>query len=301
MPRTEHSAPAAGPSEPVEVTPRLLREWALPQAGSSKYARGRVLVVGGAARTPGGVQLAGLAALRVGAGQLRLAVADPVAPALAVTIPEAAVAGLPADASGSVLPDGVDALADWLGSADAVVLGPGLDNPDLCTAVVAAVLPLLGADTALVLDAFALGALPDLPALDPGLAARTVLTPNDAEAGRLLGRELAEGPGLAADVAEIAGTRATVVACHDVVATPAGELWRVGSGHSGLATSGSGDVLAGVLGGLLARGAEPAQAACWAKYLHSTAGERLGSRIGRLGFLAREIAAELPGLLAELS
>ena len=74
----------------------------------------------------------------------------------------------------------------------------------------------------------------------------------------------------------------------------------MGVGHSGLATSGSGDVLAGAVGGLLARGAEPAQAACWAKYLHAAAGERLAARIGRLGFLAREVLAELPLVLSEL-
>lgn len=293
MPSTE---PAA---EPTVVTPRLLREWALPEPGSSKYARGRVLVIGGAAATPGAVQLAGLAALRVGAGQLRLAVARPVAAALAVATPEAAVTGLAADEAGSVLAEAADALVDDLTASDVVVLGPGLDNPELTREFVAGVLPRLGEETALVTDAFALGALAELPALPAGLAARTVLTPNDSEAGLLLGRPL--GDDLVADVRELAASHGTVVACHDLVATADGQCWRLGVGHSGLATSGSGDVLAGALGGLLARGAGPAQAACWAKYLHATAGERLASRIGRLGFLAREVPGELPSLLNELS
>jgi hydroxyethylthiazole kinase-like uncharacterized protein yjeF len=280
------------------VTPRLLRDWALPDVGSSKYSRGRVLVVGGAVRTPGAVQLAGLASLRVGAGHLSLAVAHPVATALAVATPEAGVTGLPADESGSVLAQGMETLADDLAKADTVLLGPGLDSPELTADLVPAALERLGEDTRLVLDAFALGVLPGLPPLPAALAARTVLTPNDNEAGRLLGRDLGED--LVADVAEIASRYHTVVACHDLVASPSGECWRVGLGHSGLATSGSGDVLGGALAGLLARGAEPAQAACWAKYLHSAAGERLAARVGRLGFLARELLDELPVVLNEL-
>ncbi len=285
-------------TDPVEVTARLLREWDLPEPGSSKYARGRVVVVGGAARTPGAAQLAGLAGLRVGAGQLRLAVAEPVAAALAVATPEAAVAPLACDELGSVLPDSLPDLADWFESADAVVLGPGLDGPDLVPAVVEAVVALLGPQTRLVVDAFALGALPELGDLPAGLAERTVLTPNDNEAGRLLGRELADDPD--EDIAEIADRFQAVVACGDLVVAPDGRRWRVSVGNSGLATSGSGDVVAGALGGLLARGAEPAQGACWAKFLHSSAGDRLAARIGRVGFLAGEVIDELPIVLSEL-
>jgi len=285
-------------TEPVEVTPRLLRSWALPEAGSSKYQRGRVLVVGGAARTPGAVQLAGLAALRVGAGHLSLAVADPVAAALAVATPEAGVAGLASDDAGSVLPDGVPGLAAELGKSDAVVIGPGLDNPDLTGRVVQSTLSFLGAQTCLVLDAFAVGELPDLGPLPRELAARTVLTPNEDEAELLLERPLGDDP--LPGVTELAERYGAVVTCQDLVVAPSGGSWRVGVGHSGLATSGSGDVLAGAVGGLLARGAEPAQAACWAKYLHPAAGERLAARIGRLGFLAREVLGELPLVLSEL-
>lgn len=285
-------------TEPIDITAHLLRDWPLPEAGSSKYSRGRVLVIGGAARTPGGVQLAGLAALRVGAGHLTLAVAEPVAVPLAVVTPEAGVYGLACDSSGSVLPDGISVLSDDLDSADAVVLGPGLDAPELTRDVVAAVLPLLGPQAMLVLDAFALGVLPDLPPLGE-LARRTVLTPNDSEAKRLLDGRLSDD--VQTDATAIAERYGTVVAYNDAVVTPSGDSWRNSVGTHGLATSGSGDVLAGALGGLLARGAEPPQAACWAKYLHAGAAERLSVRIGRLGFFAREVLDELPAGLTQLS
>src|SRR4051812_48061616 len=88
------------------VTPALLRGWPLPPPGEDKHDRGSVLVVGGAARTPGAAMLAGLAALRAGAGKLQLAVAAAVAGPLAVAVPEALVQPLPHDhASGSIEPE----------------------------------------------------------------------------------------------------------------------------------------------------------------------------------------------------
>ncbi len=71
-------------------------------------------------------------------------------------------------------------------------------------------------------------------------------------------------------------------------------------GTGRLGTSGSGDVLAGAVGGLLAGGCPPAQAACWGVYVHAAAGDRLTSRVGPLGYLARELSQELPIVLAEL-
>jgi ADP-dependent NAD(P)H-hydrate dehydratase len=280
-----------------EVTPALLRDWPLPQAGNSKYDRGRILVVGGAAQTPGAAQLAGLAALRVGAGHLTMAVAASAAIALAVAVPEAGVVGLPENERGSVLGNDLGAIADDLHSADAVIVGPGLDDAEQATILVRRLLPNLNDQAWLVLDAYALSALSELAdAIEP-VAGRIVLTPNGREAEILLGREL-QNPRV--DVPKIAERYAAVVSCQGTIADPAGAVWQVSAGHDGLATSGSGDVLAGALGGLLGRHAEGAQSAVWATYAHAAAGDRLAARVGRLGFLAREILDELPGILVEL-
>ncbi|MDQ6926009.1 MAG: NAD(P)H-hydrate dehydratase, partial [Candidatus Eremiobacteraeota bacterium] len=83
-------------------------------------------------------------------------------------------------------------------------------------------------------------------------------------------------------------------------AEPSGALYRNERGNVGLATSGSGDVLAGVIGGLLARGAKPLVAAVWGVYLHARAGDALAKRIG-FGFLARELSAEIPPIMGKLS
>jgi NAD(P)H-hydrate repair Nnr-like enzyme with NAD(P)H-hydrate dehydratase domain len=92
-----------------------------------------------------------------------------------------------------------------------------------------------------------------------------------------------------------------VVTMHGDVATSDGRRWTGGPGSLGLGTSGSGDVLAGLIGGLGARCRESAQAACWGTYLHGAAGERLARRIGPIGYLARELADEAPCVLAELA
>jgi NAD(P)H-hydrate repair Nnr-like enzyme with NAD(P)H-hydrate dehydratase domain len=123
-----------------------------------------------------------------------------------------------------------------------------------------------------------------------------VLTPNLTEAAHLLGRE--PGADLAGDADALAGRYGAVVLMHGHVASPDGQGWREESGDVGLATSGSGDVQAGIVAGLLGRGAEPAQAACWAAYVHAVAGQRLAPRRGRTGFLARELVDEVAPTIA---
>jgi len=280
------------PSTGGVVASGALRQWPLPQPGGSKHSRGRIVVVGGSVSTPGAAMLAGLAGLRVGAGVLALAVAEPVAAAVAAALPEAAVHG--ARLIAGERDDG--RLAGALAGADAVVVGPGLDDPQVAAAVVRAVLDAVDDGARLVLDAFALGVLADVPGVER-IAGRSVLTPNVGEAARLLQREIDnDGAAVAAEVAKRYGV---AVSYESWVADADGRSWTVPAGHPGLGTSGSGDVLAGAIGGLLARGADPAQAAAWGTYLHSTAGDRLAARVGRLGFLARELAAELPLVLVE--
>ena len=276
------------------VTASALRQWPLPQPGGSKYSRGRVLVVGGSPSTPGAVMLGGLAALRVGAGVLALAVARTVAAPVAAAVPEASVTGLPS-LDGSTDADDVE---DALGRTRAVLVGPGIDNPDSAQRLLQRVVDDVGDSTAVGIDAFALGVVGRIKGIDK-IAGRCLFTPNSVEAAHILDVEDV-GDRDASDVAaEIADRFGAVVSFHSHIAAPDGRRWIVPTGHPGLGTSGSGDVLAGAAAGLLARGADPAQAACWATYLHATAGDRLAARVGRLGFLARELVDELPLVIVE--
>lgn len=313
---------ARGPGpQPTLVTPSLLRDWPLPAAGEDKYSRGSVLVVGGARATPGAALLAGTAALRAGAGKLTLAVAGSVAVQVGVALPECGSIGLPENADGSVLASGLERISTYLDRADAILVGPGLDDLDLAGELLGALLAREEAareeangdagregGPAVVLDAYALGALVRVEdKLDPWRG-RLILTPNPNEAGILLGRDTSEldAAGLESAVSEVAVRYDAVVSCQGLIAQPPGnasgepELWKITTGYGGLGTSGSGDVLAGAVAGLRARGTTGPQAACWGTHLHAAAADRLASRMGPLGFLARELADELPALMLEL-
>ena len=282
------------PVPPAEVlTPQVLREWALPEVedGGDKNARGAVLVVGGATSTPGAVLLAGLAALRIGAGKLQVLTVDATAVALAVSVPEAAVVGVGPDPQDGDVADEVVARSD---RAAAIVLGPGLMDADGALALLRGVLPRLDG-TPVVLDGLALTALAKDASLLQGVTA--VLTPNSGEAAALLGGEELDALEAAQAVASRYGA---VVSSPGWVAAPDGRCWCVEAGGIGLGTSGSGDVLAGLVGGALARGADPAQAGVWGQYLHSAAGDLLTARLGRVGFLARELLDEVPTVLRQL-
>lgn len=314
---TPRSRQAAEP-----VTPTLLRDWPLPGGGAGKDDRGSVLVIGGARKTPGAALLAGTAALRAGAGRLTLGVAGSTAVQVAVALPEAGVVGLAETEDGAVQGAGVPVLADELQKAAAVLVGPGLDDPGETESLLRELLKLdsgtpaadggpAGGRPAVVLDAYALGCLPELlDELGPW-AGRLILTPNITESGILLGRDVKD---LHRDVGEIAKRYGAVVSCQGVIAGPGREkagssgdsdragvqLWEITTGYGGLGTSGSGDILAGAIAGLRARGTTDAQATCWGTHLHAAAGDRLASRLGGLGYLARELADELPALMMEL-
>jgi hydroxyethylthiazole kinase-like uncharacterized protein yjeF len=281
-----------------------------------------VLVIGGARATPGAALLAGTSALRAGAGKLTLAVAGSVAVQLGVALPECGSIGLPETADGSVKPD-LSRISSSLDRADTLLVGPGLDDLDLAAELLQALLgregrgphgtadagSRPGADAearggpVVVLDAFALAALvPFEDHLDPWRG-RLILTPNPTEAGILLGRDVDD---LEKDLAEVSARFGAVVSCQGLITRPPGlddglGLWKITTGYGGLGTSGSGDVLAGAIAGLRARGTTSAQAACWGTHLHAAAADRLASRLGPLGFLARELADEMPALMLELS
>ncbi|GAB3440608.1 NAD(P)H-hydrate dehydratase [Phycicoccus ginsengisoli] len=290
-----------GPAERVTAT--LLRQWPLPAPGGDKESRGRVLVVGGTASTPGAVLLAGEAVLRAGGGKLQVASAHEVAAALAVAVPEALVHPLPTDAGGSLTPEAADELLELAEGADAVLVGSGFSDVDATLALLHALVPRLEAP--LVLDAVASAYLGKGGGDVHHLGHGCVLSANMDEVALTLGVPVEDVNGDPAGAARALASRSgAVVLCGGAtktVAAPDGRVWWTDAGGPGLGVSGSGDVQAGIVAGLLGRGAEPEQAATWGSYLHGRAGDELAERIGTVGFLAREVPAVVPSLLHELT
>jgi ADP-dependent NAD(P)H-hydrate dehydratase len=289
--------------DPTIVTPEVLRAWQLPETAGDKNSRGSILVIGGSSETLGAVLLAAEAAMRAGAGKLQVATAASVAPFAAAALPEALVRSLPENDAGAICGDAADVVRDLAESADAVLIGPGMADKEETQEFGARLLPHLRGP--LALDALGLVCVTVDEACVHHLDGRVVLTPNPLELALALHAEeedLADDPGGSA--LDLAGRTRAVVGLGGVtswIAAPDGVVWRDESGAAGLGVSGSGDVRAGITGGLLARGADPAQAAVWAAFVHGRCGERLSSSVGRLGFLARELSPEIPRALAEIT
>jgi ADP-dependent NAD(P)H-hydrate dehydratase len=290
-----------------QVTTTLLRRIPLPQpdAAGDKNTRGQVLAIGGSAQVPGAILLAGVAALRAGAGKLQLASCRSVSPALGVAVPEAMVVALPETRHGEIAGGRVPrALLDMAADADAVLVGPGMAGDRETTALVKRIVRRLGSDAVLVLDAGAIVALRHEARLLGKLNGRVVLTPHAGEMAALLDVEKSDVEEHPAEIARDASDRfGAVVALKGAeswIAEPRGALYHYAGGNVGLATSGSGDTLAGIVVGLAARGASAVHAAVWGAYLHGAAGRVLARRVGPIGFLARELLDEIPPIMRRL-
>jgi ADP-dependent NAD(P)H-hydrate dehydratase len=278
-----------------------LRAWPLPVPDNDgdKEERGRVLVVAGGPELAGAAVLAGTAALRAGAGKLVIATAASVAAGVGIAVPEARVIAMAETPGGGFALDGFDPLAQCAEHCDAVLLGPGLQDEAATCALVAELLPRLHG-TPVVLDALAMNVVRTLGRfVEPPL-----LTPHAGEMAHLRGADKDAVNGEALAVACDAACRWNAIVAlkgaRTQIAAPDGRAWCHEGGNVGLATSGSGDVLAGLIAGLAARGALLEQACAWGVRLHALAGQRLVRRHGPLGALAREFAGEVPALLHAL-
>ncbi|HVL34062.1 MAG TPA: NAD(P)H-hydrate dehydratase, partial [Burkholderiales bacterium] len=262
--------------------------------------RGRVVVVGGSREIAGAAQLAGIAALRAGAGKLVIATARPVAAALAQAVPEARVIPLDEKEAGSFEAGGVDALARTLDGAAAVLIGPGMMDPEGNLPFIARVLEHCR-EVPVVLDACAM----DVVQRVGRFAQPVLLTPHAGEMAHLLEVEkdevLADPEGIVLDAARRWNAVVALKGATTLIATPDGRGWRHDGRHPGLATSGSGDVLAGLVAGFAARQVPLEQACAWGVVMHAAAGHALARESAPLGFLARELPGPVPALVQRMS
>jgi hydroxyethylthiazole kinase-like uncharacterized protein yjeF len=289
-------------SEVQDITPALLEQFPLPDhpEESNKEDRGRLLVIAGSRELSGAAQLAAIAGLRAGAGKLQIVTARSIAVPLGIAIPEARVVAHAETEEGCVDPEAIGGIVEYAQAAQAVLLGCGMQYGAPLETLLDALLQ-CGADVPLVLDAAVLGCLAPRAETLRAWKAGAIVLPHSGEMARLLGceREEVEADPLAAarKAAETFGVVAVVKGPNSFIVAPDGRAFRYRGGGVGLATSGSGDTLAGIVGGLAARGADALTAAMWGVYTHGEAGRMLGERVGRVGFLAREILDLIPGIV----
>lgn len=286
---------------PTPLNPETLARLQLPPIGSGdKDERGSILIIAGSREIAGAALLTAMGAMRAGAGRLQIATVTSAAPGLSISMPEAMVTGMAEGRDGGFAPSTVKPLAERAGKADVVVAGPGMRGNDSTAKLAAA---LAGTCNKLVLDAALLRALPERQAEVARKEVPAVLLPHAGELASLLGckEEEVDADPVAAGLAcaDRFDSLTLVKGVESHVVTPDGEVFHYRGGGPGLGISGSGDTLAGIVGGLLARGADPLTALLWGVWCHGEAGRRLGKRIGTLGYLAREIVDEVPGVLRD--
>lgn len=287
---------------PLDTTWLAAHPLPAPAADTDKNSRGRVLVAGGSETVPGALRLTGEAALRAGAGKLQLATVERVALHLGMRVPEAAIFALSVNEAGELGDDAGETLRGYLERCDALVLGPGMGAKAPAAAILKAVIAEPRAGLSLVIDAAPIAAAADFAAQIRAHRGHVVLTPHPGEMTRLMrcdpARVKEDPAGLVQEAARHFHGVVLLKGPETWIACPGADLLRYPGGGPGLATGGSGDVLAGIIGGLLARGAAPRIAAAWGVWLHGEAGRRLAERVGPLGFLGRELIGEIPRLLA---
>jgi NAD(P)H-hydrate epimerase len=302
------AAASPGSVRPVEWIALDEAEAALPPRRHDfhKGAAGRLLVLAGSEAYSGAAVLTATAALRSGAGICVVATTDAVADRVLASLPEAIAERLPADRSGAVAALAADPVARAAQEADAVAMGPGLTATAAVRRVVEAA---LATGRPAVVDADALNALArSSPTTRIGLAARgalTILTPHPGELGRWLGRSAGD-----VDRERIAAAREAAVrwdaivvlkGSPTVVADPGGGAALNLTGNPGLATGGSGDVLTGLIGALLAQGVPPLRAARAGVLLHGLAADWARADLGERGLVPSDLFRYLPLTVREVS
>jgi ADP-dependent NAD(P)H-hydrate dehydratase / NAD(P)H-hydrate epimerase len=268
-----------------------------------KGTHGHLLLLAGSSGKTGAALLAGLAALRSGVGLCTVAAPHEAQAALDGRVPELMTAWYGATGDNTW-----DELAPLLEGKRAVAAGPGMP-PSLPMREVLGHLCRAAAERgiALVLDADALNHLAADPSLLDGHAApeRVVLTPHPGEAARLLARSTADVQSdrtrAALELAQRFAATVALKGARTVVAAPDGRLAICPAGNPGMGTGGTGDVLTGCTGALLARGLDGFAAACAAVFWHASAGDRVAAERGAIGITAGDVANALPATLLAMT
>ncbi len=315
--------PAAGPRL---TTPSQIRTWLPARSDDShKGTYGKALIVAGSVNYTGAAGLAALGAVRGGAGLVTLGIASTLHPALVSLVPEATYLLLP-HVLGAITPAAWPLLTEQLEEYDALLVGPGLGRTPETVGFVRALCGLVpekrptgfaraaeaqaasnaspNSLPALVVDADGLNILSQLPDWPTLLPPETILTPHPGEMARLAGLEPAAIQEArletAQEYAQAWGHVVVLKGAFTVVAAPDGRTHLLPFANSGLASAGTGDVLAGLIVALRAQGLEAFEAAVTGAYVHGAAGEVARVERGKMGMAARDVAEALPTTLTRL-
>ena len=294
--------PAGGPGAPAIGLIRPQIHDVIPRRGgdSTKFSVGEVLVCGGSTGLTGAPCMASEAAMRAGAGYVTALVPESLDLIFEVRLLEVMTVALP-DEEGALTSAARDQVLERARRAGALVLGPGLGRATETLELARSLAK--DASLPLVLDADGLNAHAHRLETLSGRAAATVLTPHAGELGRLLGRDSSEVSAhrlrSVRDAAKASGAIVVLKGDDTLVARPDGHVAVSPGGAPALATAGTGDVLSGTIGAMLAKQIEPFAATCAGVFVHAAAGRLAARDIGTEGVIASDVIARLPAALQD--
>ncbi len=286
---------------PPGALPDGFRLPARPRDGH-KGTFGTVVVLAGSQGFTGAAYLASMGAARSGAGIVRLLVAQSIYPILAEKCTEVIVGPVPEISPGVVGHASLSGIQRGFAGADAGVIGPGLGRDASTRRLIEDLVPRVAAP--LVLDADALNLLSEHRTMLPRLSPQIVLTPHPAEFARLSGLETPavqqDRRGIASRFAKVWNKVVVLKGAGTVIAAPDGRVTLNAVATPALASGGTGDVLAGVIAGLMGQRLPPFEAAVTGVHLHSLAGMDLEASMGQAGVLASDLLPQLPRVMERL-
>ena len=290
---------------PIEmVTPSAIQPW-LPKrpASAHKGTFGHAGIIAGSSGKSGAAALAAKAALRAGAGLVTVATPASVQASVASGIPEVMTLPLPETSAHTLSRQALPPLRTFLQSRSAIGMGPGLSTHAETVEVVRTLIA--QCDRPLVIDADALNALAGHTSLLRSCPLSPIVTPHPGEMARLLGESTAAAVnrnrvGIAQDFARTHSTIVVLKGARTIIAHPHGATAITPTGNPGMATAGTGDVLTGILAGLLAQGVSPWEAAQSGVYLHGLAGDLAARTFGYPSLMAGDLVADLPQAISHV-
>ncbi|PKM77348.1 MAG: bifunctional ADP-dependent NAD(P)H-hydrate dehydratase/NAD(P)H-hydrate epimerase [Firmicutes bacterium HGW-Firmicutes-15] len=278
---------------------RLLKP-RMPESHKGTY--GHALVIGGSTGMTGAVIMTSYAALRTGAGLVTAALPESLVPILEASVMEVMSRALPETSEATISLEALPAIENLLGTVSVCAIGPGMSTYQEANAILRQVLEKSGVP--ILIDADGLNALAGDTAIFKDRQVPIVITPHPGEMARLTGLTVEE---IQQNRLEIArnyavewGITVVLKGNKTVVASPSGEVFINMCGNPGMATAGSGDVLSGIILGLMAQGLRPQSAAVAGVYIHGSAGDRAAEILGQRGLIAGDLLNHLPYVLHEL-
>lgn len=265
-------------------------------SNSNKGSYGKILFVTGSRGMTGAGCLAGKAALRSGAGLVYLGVPESLTSVYGTVVPEAVTVPLQEQTPGLLSKECIPQLGEWMKKVSVAAVGPGLGARDDVADIVAYMIR--HAQIPMILDADALNAVAQNVEILKDLRTKAVITPHPGEMSRLTGITIQDVQNNRIEIAREYSAKWGVIivlkGAKTIVACPDGRVYINTTGNSGMATAGTGDVLAGIISGLTAQGADLEAASIAGVHIHGLAGDRVAGEKGEYGLIAGDLVEEIP-------